>query len=242
MATTASSSATVTPTPAPTTAAWAVALLRLGFGLFDAAALGFAAYRADLSPAGLVNYFCYFTILSNICATLVLLAGAAEGLLPIARRSGFRVPDALRGAATLYMAITGLVYVVALSSYTDLQTIPWTNDVVHHVMPLVMLADWLIVPPRSRIPADRAAAWLIFPIAYLVFTLIRGPIARWYPYPFVDPTRHGYAHVAVSCLLVAVAFVVIGALLAWLGNLLADRRTRRNRDRPRAAARGVLRS
>ena len=209
---------------ATTGAARAITLLRLGFGLLDAVALGFAAYRAGMSRAGLANYFCYFTILSNICATLVLLACVAAALLPAARRSGFRVPDALRGAATLYMVITGLVYVIALSTYTDVQTIPWVNHVVHHLMPLVMLADWLVVPPRRHISAGRAAGWLVFPIVYLVFTLIRGPIAHWYPYPFVDPTGHGYAHVAVSCTLVALAFIVIGALLAWLGNLLAGRR------------------
>jgi hypothetical protein len=29
-------------------------------------------------------------------------------------------------------------------------TIPWVDTVVHKILPLVMVADWLIAPPRSR--------------------------------------------------------------------------------------------
>ena len=53
---------------------------------------------------------------------------------------------------------------------------------------------------------------LIFPICWLVFTLIRGPIVDFYPYPFLDVDEHGYPRVLLSSLIVAILFVGLGSL------------------------------
>lgn len=190
-----------------------VALTRLGFAVLTAVALGATADHALAIGGGLGNFFSYFTVLSNCAATVVLGYGGAAALLG---RPG--VPDLLRGAVALYMVITGLVYVVALSG-VDTAMLPWTNTVLHHVMPVVLLADWLLLPPSRRLGWAEASRWLAFPLLYLVYTLVRGPVVDWYPYPFTDPRPHGYAHVVVSCLLVTLAFLAVAALLTWLGNL-----------------------
>jgi hypothetical protein len=44
-----------------------------------------------------------------------------------------------------------------------------------------------------------------------VFTLIRGAIAHWYPYPFIDVTQLGYGGVAVNCLWVALLMLGLAA-------------------------------
>jgi hypothetical protein len=33
---------------------------------------------------------------------------------------------------------------------------------------------------------------LIAPLAYGVYTLARGPLVDWYPYPFIDVSKLGY--------------------------------------------------
>lgn len=189
--------------------------IRLAFGAFTAVALGVQAYHSATAGRSLANFFSYFTILSNCSMTLVLLAG---GVLGVTGRRG--VPDLLRGAVTLYMAITGVVYAVALAQYEALGTIPWVNDVVHRLMPLVIVVDWLAVPPRRPLPWADALWWLAFPLLYLPYTLVRGPIVDWYPYPFLDPRGRGYGHVVVSSVLITLAFLAVGALLVWAGNLL----------------------
>ena len=126
-----------------------------------------------------------------------------------------RTAELLRGAAVLYMVTTGIVYGLLLSGYTDeLQTAtPWVNNVVHRIFPIVLIADWLINPPAVRLTFRDALVWLTFPVAYLVYSLVRGPIVDWYPYPFLDPDEvGGYAGVTAYCLGIAVG--VIG--LAWL--------------------------
>ncbi|HEV7453765.1 MAG TPA: Pr6Pr family membrane protein, partial [Candidatus Saccharimonadales bacterium] len=165
--------------------------------------------RASFNP---VNFLSFFTIESNILAAIVLLAA---GSFALCGKQSARL-DMLRGAAFLYMTITGIVYTLLLSGQEEsLQTaIPWVNSVVHYIMPAVVFADWFITPPVKRISFKAACFWLIFPILYLAYSLIRGPIVQWYPYPFLDPAGHGYGGIAVvgiGIMACALALVAVGS-------------------------------
>lgn len=160
-----------------------------------------------------VNFFNFFTIQSNILAAIILLIAGVGALLQ-RRNNTFAM---LRGAATVYMTMTGIVYVLLLSGLGSLQTtIPWVNHVVHHIMPAVVLADWFIDPPVRRVSFRRALVWLSFPLAYVVYSLSRGQLVGWYPYPFLDPTKQGYGRVAVACSCIALGAVAVIWLVAWV--------------------------
>jgi hypothetical protein len=66
-----------------------------------------------------------------------------------------------------------------------------------------------------RIALSQAMVWLAFPVVYLVYSLIRGPIVDWYPYPFLDPGHNGYGAVAVTSLMLLVMSAALAAGLAW---------------------------
>lgn len=200
---------------------WGVAVLRLVFAALAAYTLGFACNRAATSPKaiGTLNFFSYFTILGNCCATVVLGVGGVAMLL--GRRG---VPDGVRGAVTCYMVVTGIIYFVVLQADQAGQVAPWIDDVVHRIMPVVVLVDWLVVPPRVLQSYKILRYWLIFPIAYVTYSLIRGHFADWYPYPFLDPRGRGYGHVALECCLIALTIVAICLVVVWLGRH-ADRRS-----------------
>jgi hypothetical protein len=200
-----------------------VAAYRLGVAVLTAVALGFTAYRSSLN-GNLGNFFSFFTILSNILGTLVFFAGGAAAAASRAGGPSGPLPGLVRGAAALYLVITGIVYGVALAHYDTPEVIPWVNVVVHRVTPLVFAVDWVIDPPRPAPRFSRALAWLVFPALYLVYTLARGAAVGWYPYPFLDPRSHGYARVAVGCVLVAAAFLAAAALLCWAAARLGARR------------------
>lgn len=157
----------------------------------------------------LSNFFSFFTIESNILAATILLI-SAYGAWAQKRSATFAV---IRGAAVLYMVTTGIVYALLLSGLeVSLQTtIPWVNMVLHYLMPVVMLADWLLDPPVRRISFKQASIWLVFPVLYLVYSLIRGAATGWYPYPFLNPQNGGYGKVAVVC--VGIAAAIVG--LSW---------------------------
>jgi hypothetical protein len=173
------------------------------------------AERGTLVP---VNFFSFFTIESNIFAAGVLILSS----LALARDSHDKSLAMLRGATTLYMAITGIVFSVLLAGLDDqLTAVPWDNTVLHYIMPIAVAADWFIDLPKIRIALKSALVWLAFPIAYVAYSLIRGHFATWYPYPFLNPSKQGYIGVATTC-----AAIVLGATtLVWLLTRFTPRNT-----------------
>lgn len=162
----------------------------------------------------------YFTIDSNLIAAAVLAAGG----LKWGRRPS-RTFDIVRGSAVVYLSITGIVFTLLLAN-TDVDTaIPWVNTVVHELMPMAMVADWLLAPPLVRLSMRQGMLWLGFPFVWIIYTLIRGAITGLYPYPFLNPANGGYASVAVYCVGVLVAMAVVCALSVVIGNAArSDRR------------------
>ncbi|MER7772719.1 Pr6Pr family membrane protein [Kitasatospora sp. NPDC096140] len=205
--------------PAQPAHSW-LAPARLAVAALVAVALCFSGYRAATDSPGVVNFFSYFTNLSALAGIAVLGYSGWAGLT--GRRP---VPDEVRGAVVLYLVVTGLFYGTQLATYPEQQTIPWVSDVVHRVLPLVVLADWLVDPPTRRIRPVTVLGWMAFPLVYLTYALLRGYAIDWYPYVFLDPGRHGgYRRVSGACVLTAAAFVLLGAAVAALGNALAARR------------------
>jgi hypothetical protein len=192
----------------------AVALCRLFFA--GVALVAIATQLISLAGQGTldpVNYFSYFTIDSNLIAAAVLIVGAARWNRP--NTDGF---DLVRGAAVVYMSITGIVFTLLLSN-TDVDTaIRWVNTVVHELMPLVLLADWLVTPPSAKLQLRQGLLWLSFPLVWIVYTIIRGAIVHRYPYPFLDPVNGGYGSVAVYCIAILVAMIVVSAITVGLAN------------------------
>jgi hypothetical protein len=163
------------------------------------------------------DYFSYFTVLSNLFAASMLLYGAWRVGKPRSERT-----ELLRGASVLYMLTTGIVFAVLLSGKHV--SIPWVNTIVHQVMPAVVALDWLVDPPHKPIELPRALWWLGFPLVYLIYTLIRGAIVNWYPYPFIDPRGHsGYLKVTGNCLGIAVGQILLIALITWTARQLGER-------------------
>jgi hypothetical protein len=198
-----------------------VAAYRLGFAVLAAVALGWQAHLVAGQGRSLANFFSYFTIESNILGVLIFVWG---GVLLAAGRPG--PPDVLRGAVVVYLLVTGVVYALLLSGIQGDGTAPWVNTVVHQVMPVVVVLDWLFVPPVRPLPVRHALWWLVFPLLYLAYTLIRGPLADFYPYPFLDPRPHGYGHALIGIAGVAIGFVLATLLVRWTGAALGRRLVR----------------
>jgi hypothetical protein len=70
--------------------------------------------------------------------------------------------------------------------------------------------------------SGRARAWYGLCILY---TLVSGEIADWYPYPFTDVNEHGYPVVLLNGLGVVALFVVLSLGALWLDRKLPGERT-----------------
>ena len=188
------------------------AVLRLAFALLTFVAIAWQLKLHIAASADVVNFFSYFTNLANLLAAAMLVVAA----LPVARGPAI---DLMRGIAVVAIALVGLVFGALLRDADLGALLPWINAVLHYVMPCVVVIDWLLDPPRSRLGARQLLIALAFPTLYLAYALVRGASTGWYPYPFLNPAKvAGYGGVAAYALGIAVAFVLVGWTLFAIGN------------------------
>ncbi|NJC65625.1 Pr6Pr family membrane protein [Planosporangium flavigriseum] len=165
-----------------------------------------------------INQLCYFTIESNV------LIAVTTALLAIRLTRTSPVFGVFRVAGVVGIAITALVYHTVLAGLAHL-TGWWvvTDALLHTVVPAMAILGWLLFGPR------RAASWrltalsLVYPVGYLVITLIRGALVGWYPYPFVDVDQLGYPGVLLNALMMAVLFIVVAAAVTGVDGWLYRR-------------------
>lgn len=170
------------------------------------------------NPQRTLNLFAYFTIQSN------LLLGATSLLLavrPDRRSTLFRT---LRLNGVLCIAVTGIVYHLALAGLDEpTGAAAVANLLLHSVTPLLGVVGWLAFGPRGRTDGRIVGLSVVFPLAWLAFTLVRGEFVGFYPYPFLDVAERGYPTVLLNSLLVAALFLALAAGLTALDRVLARR-------------------
>lgn len=170
------------------------------------------------SGHSVINFFCYFTNLSNLMISIVFIISAAR--LATGRTDPSRSDIAIRGGAIVYIAFVGIVFNTILADGAIGPIIPWVNVVVHMIVPVAAVIDWLIWPPRHRLPFSVVLWWMIWPAAYAIFSVMRGAFDGFYPYPFFNPNvSGGYGGVALWCLALVATFFVLALVVRWIGNL-----------------------
>ena len=198
-----------------------LAAVRFAFGAVTLIAVGIQLGIHVGHGFSVLNFFSYFTNLSNIFAGSVLVV---ESVLTWRGKDLGPVWALLRCISVVCMALVGIVFSALLRDVDLGSLLPWINTWLHYVMPVAIVADWLIFPPRHTIALKRLGVAVLFPLAYLAYSLIRGAAIDWYAYPFLNPADGGYGAVLLTCLIIAVGFVAVTALIIVLGNKLGKRR------------------
>jgi hypothetical membrane protein len=192
--------------------------LRLLFAVATLTAVGIQLGIHIGHGFNVLNFFSYFTNLSNIFASVMLIVAAVYLLR---RKELGRIGQVIRCSSVVCMALVGIVFSALLRDVDLGSLLPWINVLLHYVMPVIVVVDWLVQsPPR---PLKFRSLWIavLIPIAYLAYSMIRGAAINWYPYPFLKPnTSGGYGAVALTCVIIAVAFFAVSALLVVLANRL----------------------
>lgn len=164
------------------------------------------------------NYLSFFTVESNILSLLLL------GILVAAQLGGPRLGrrfDVLLLCATSYMIVTGIVYNALMRSIElpPAATLDWANEVLHLIAPLWMVIDRIASTRDSDLQWRDVGTAMLFPAAWLAFTLLRAPktpeeaIENPYWYPHLDPSTYddGYFGVATTCLAVSALLLLAAA-------------------------------
>lgn len=183
-------------------------------------AVGFQLYlilqnRVLPIPETIVQFFSYFTILSNI---IVAVCFTAISLQPNNNCGKFFLRPQAASAINLYIVVVGLVYNLVLRFLWSPQG--WqllVDNLLHVATPIWFLCYWIVFVPKASLQYKNVWPWLIFPAVYCVYVLVRGAIVNRYPYPFVDVVNLGYQQVIINCGGLVIMFLGLGILMIWAG-------------------------
>ena len=208
-------------------------LARIWRALFAVVGWGALIFQFVLMTAGqtgwtlverVVNYFSFFTILTNLLVALALTGPLLTANRKLARWSA---SEGVRAAVAMYIVVVGLIYHFILA--------PWwrptggtliANILLHYVMPLAFLVDWLAFTPKGRLRWIDPVKWLTYPALYGVWTVAHGLATHWWPYGFVNVDTLGWGGFAVSAAATAVFFLLIGLAIVAMDRAFGGKHRR----------------
>jgi len=177
----------------------------------------FHAFRVDFKH--LADFFSYFTIQSNL---FIILWFTFAVLSIFSEKIGeFIHKPFIRSGLLVYITVTMIVFFALLfKQNVGLDFI--TTYVLHLIIPVGYIVDWFLDKPQIKIKLKTALGWLIYPIIFCIYSLIRGKIVGWYPYWFLSPIRAGsFEHVEIAIVGLACFFFLIIMLVYSVHNKLA---------------------
>lgn len=140
-----------------------------------------------------ITFLRMFTNESNILVDIYLIIFAL-GIFGVEPLYKFTHNEWLRGAITLNIAVTGIIYFTVLLPFS--QSFPmekgiWFSNVIniwnHLITPVFFTALWFFPIVNKVIPKVKYALYdLIYPICYFIMCIILGAKDGFYPYPFLN--------------------------------------------------------
>jgi len=210
----------------------ALGAFRLAIAAIEVVALiGNFTYVLGFRLFATVNFFSYFTVQSAMLAVVTLLIAAWYAIM---RPRDPVYLGILRTMVTVYLVVSGIVFglIVAQASSVDYRVdVPWSDTLLHFVVPALALVAWTVdavIAVNPPVPWATVGWALVFPTIWLVYTLLRGADVGWYPYFFLDDTQvGGFAGVITYCAVVLAIFVAVTSVLVAVHRGYARRAARR---------------
>lgn len=172
-------------------------------------------------PDILTRFFSFFTIETNI---LVAVCLTSLLLKPNSRLGSFFSKTTTLTAVTVYITVVGLVYNAVLRFLWAPHGMDrLADELLHLVIPVLFIIYWMRFVPKADLKWNSFLPWLIFPLVYCIYILIRGSIVNLYPYPFMNVTTLGLQTVLINCILVTLSFLVIALILIGIAKLNAKK-------------------
>ncbi|CAB4620086.1 MAG: hypothetical protein F2599_02635 [Actinobacteria bacterium] len=138
------------------------------------------------------EYFSYFTIQTSLLAIVTL---SVAGYFAWTGRAETRVLNIVRLSTVTFTVVVTLVYNMLLRGLPDAAAdgdYVWPilpNEILHVWAAIFMLIDWILSSRRINLRV-RTIFWvLLFPLAWLAYSIVRGLMVDWWPYWFINPNE-----------------------------------------------------
>ncbi len=166
------------------------------------------------------RFIAFFTVLTNLGVAGVMTMSA---LAPASRIGRVADEANVRAALLLYILVVGIVYHLLLAGTWDPQGWQYVADLILHTgVPVLVLVEWLALARKDGLTFQRLPCYLVYPVVYAFYAMVRGAVDGFYPYPFVDATQLGYPRVLLNIAGLAAAFTLGSVLVIWSGRRMAD--------------------
>ena len=161
-----------------------------------------------------IRFFSFFTILTNILVACYFTGRVMEKFgrrFPVFRDNGSLT------ALTAYIFIVGLVYQLVLRGIwepTGLQRL--VDELLHSILPLFVLVYWSVYSKTEKSTIKNVLRWLMYPIIYILFVLVRGYFSNYYPYPFLNVPELGSEAVGWNIFIIFVGILGVKGILIFI--------------------------
>ena len=163
--------------------------------------------RVTSIPETIIRYFSFYTILTNILVAICLTISL---LKPASNLGKLLLRSTIITAIAVYITVVGLVYNLILRSLWQPQGMQWlVDELLHSFIPVLFIVYWFLFKPTTRLTWNNAFPWLLYPVVYLIYVLLRGALSGFYPYPFVNANTLGYPEVALNCFFLFLVFLAL---------------------------------
>jgi len=166
-----------------------------------------------------IHFLSFFTILTN---GIIALAMTAPAVAPSSLAGRFFDRPPVRTAIAGYIIIVAAVYHAVLAPLWDPEGLNLAAQIIlHTIVPVAFLADWLIFTQRGATPWRTTLQALVLPLLYGVWTLAHGAATGFYPYPFLDAGELGHALVLINMAVLTLLFIAVELALIAIDKALA---------------------
>ena len=165
------------------------------------------------------EYFAYFTIQTSLIAGVVLSIAAIRQLQ--GKADSMRL-TLTRLSVSTYAIVVAVVYNALLRGVAiepgdpdygyNWPVIP--NEILHVWAPILIVLDFAITATVTRLKFKQIFWVLLFPLGWLIFTIIRGLNTDWWAYWFLNPNEKGGVLGVVQFILAIVVFMLVSASLS----------------------------
>ncbi|MFL1502918.1 Pr6Pr family membrane protein [Pseudomonas sp. O64] len=171
---------------------------------------------------GLISFFSFFTVLTNTLV-VVVLSYALVSRDSAAKR--FFLAPPVSSAIAASIIVVSLAYNLLLRHLWSPQGFQFIADeLLHDVMPVLFVVYWWRCVPKGFLRLKHIGAWVIYPVVYFAYVLLRGHLLGQYQYPFIDVDTLGYPQVFVNAGGILAGFIVIALAVVGLDKILKPTR------------------
>ena len=173
------------------------------------------------------EYFAYFTIQSSLIAAVVLAVTAVRELRGLPQTKTLNLA---RLSVSAYAIVVAVVYNALLRGTPVLPGDPdygydWPvapNEILHVWAPIIIVLDLALTTMTYRLSYRQIFWVLLYPLAWLAFTIVRGLNTNWWAYWFLNPNEKAGVPGVIGYIFGIMIFMLISASVSLGLNRLAN--------------------